>query len=421
MTDVRHMTWTLLFEPLGVLLFRDDRPFDAGQHSLATSRFPLPSVFRGAVRTALFEAAGADFRRPNFNLKSLDQGILGGARFVDDHGDEKVSPEAFDIRGPLVARKTGDSHYEYVLPWPQDLVVTRTPKPYEEPKILCAEIMHPRTPDVRRPTSMRMGPSPRTLEPMNQALPWMRFRNPPKLKSTPWLTAAGAHAYMKRSSGPDPILTLIKGEDWLEESDFLDKETRVGIARATETLGARLVATDSMFYTMIAWRMCPRFRFAVEVDLGRLRDDQQVDRMKELLRALQGRLVRLGGKSGHARVEVLEPEPKPKHGISPEWAQPDPAKAPPSSKLWLWTPGLYDPANTPGVTATMGETLRLGGFDMANHCPRPLQSALDRGSVLWFSALDPQALASHQQDLAKSHDLPVSSYGYGHWIPRSNA
>src|SRR5690606_11407375 len=122
-------------------LFRDDRPFNAGDHSLAVSRFPLPSVFRGAVRTALFEAAGADFRqvKAGFGLdpdanddpdlaerKRLAQEILGGPH----------TSEAFAIRGPLVARMVGDGHYEYVLPWPGDLVITRTPEKHEEPESL---------------------------------------------------------------------------------------------------------------------------------------------------------------------------------------------------------------------------------------------------------------------------------------------
>ncbi len=422
MTNDRHKTWTLLFEPLGVLLFRDDRPFDAGQHSLAVSRFPLPSVFRGAVRTALFLAADAEFDQPNFKLASLDQALLGGATHRDDAGVKRVTPEAFEIRGPLVAHQLDGGRYEYVLPWPRDLVVTA--QPGDRPTTLRAEVMHPRRPQAHGSTRMRLasrsaGSQSRQFEPIDQTLPWTCEPHLPKFHGKPWLTMAGARAYVERSTGADPTVELVQEKDridWIEESDFLDKEKRVGIARATQTGGDRLVAADSMIYTMLAWRMSPRFRFAVEVDLGGIHEQKQVERLEELLVALSGRLVRLGGKSGHARVEVLEPS----QCITPDWAQPDPKKASPSSKLWLWTPGLYDPGTTPGLEALLGDTLQLGGFDMANHRPRPLQGALDRGSVLWFSGLDHQALLEHQHQLAKTHDLPVPSYGCGHWISRSN-
>jgi CRISPR type III-B/RAMP module-associated protein Cmr3 len=406
MSDERNQTetWTLLFEPLGVLVFRDDRPFNAGQHSLAVSRFPLPSVFRGAIRTALFEAAGADFHADGFGLAD-EYAILGNA----------ADRERFNLRGPLVARLTG-SGYEYVLPWPRDLVVIEDDEgkerqsKREEPPTLMTEVMQARPALDPAPTCMRMSAASngeRKLEPLTTALPWTMATRLPKPKGRPWLTVAGAKKYNEHSQQPGARLELVEEEDWLEQDSFLDEEKRVGIARATESGEERLVAADSMLYTLLAWRMDPAFRFACEIDV-----EDPKSAFADLVRELDRRLVRLGGKSGHARVTVIE------GAIRPEWAQPVADAAPVSSKLWLWTPALYD-AGTAGMDAVLGETIRLGGFDMANHCPRPLVSAFDRGSVLWFSALDHQKLAHCQEKRANENGLHPASYGYGHWIPRS--
>lgn len=408
MTATSSKVWTLLFEPLGVLVFRDDRPFDAGQHSLAVSRFPLPSVFRGAVRTALFERAGADFRaHPNFGLPEDDRVLLGGS-------DRQ---ESFEMRGPLVARRAEDDpwsdRYDYVLPWPGDLVPIDSTKRYA--------VLSPRGTNDAGPTCLRLGP-PRGEAPTRarsiaelspQHLPWTDEEPRKASKGTQWLTVAGAKAYVEHSEGTNPLPALEEGVHWLDQAEILDKETRVGIARATESEGDSLVAADSMLYTLVAWRMGPRYRFAVEVLLGGL-PTLHIERLQRLLDQLDGQLVRLGGKSGHARVQVL------KRSIAPKWAQPDPTKAATTSKLWLWTPGIFDPSEVPGLAAAVGGSMRLGGFDMANFRPRPLVGALDRGTVLWLSALDREALEQHQRALARSHNLPLASYGYGHWMPRSN-
>lgn len=408
MSDERHQTWTLLFEPLGMLVFRDDRPFDAGCHALAASRFPLPSVFRGAVRTALFEVAGADFRQPRFGLGDEDA-VLGNA---SQH-------EQFMLRGPLLVRAVGGG-FEYLLPWPRDLAATGTSDGNRGEAILQAEIMRARREHEPAPTCLRMGPPDeagnRSLVPLQAALPWTEALRLPKERGKPWLTVAGAQRYVERSSQPEPApMELTEGEDWLEQDSFLWEEKRVGIARATESGEERLVAADSMLYTLIGWRLCPSVRFAVEIDMSDSGGAGLHPRLVDLVRQLDGRLVRLGGKSGLARVSVVE------ETFAPRWAQPRAGRAPASSKLWLWTPGLYDPGRAPGVIAAMGEAIRLGGFDMVKHQPRALVDALDRGSVLWFSALDHEALDRHQVERAKEQGLPAASYGYGQWIARSNA
>jgi CRISPR type III-B/RAMP module-associated protein Cmr3 len=207
-------------------------------------------------------------------------------------------------------------------------------------------------------------------------------------------------------------LPLLEGEHWLAQRTFLQSEERVGIARATQSVD-RLVAAESMLYMLITWRMDTQFRFAVEVELDHL-DEALREQAQKLLRGLHGALVRLGGRSQHARVEVID------HSLAPSFpniADPEPGD---SSKLWLWTPGLLDPSRLKdhGSLGVLANTVRVGGFDMAKHRPRPLVSALDRGSVLWFSGSARDAVERHQIEYAQKHGQPAQGgYGSGLWIP----
>lgn len=405
--------WTLLFEPLGVLVFRDDRPFDAGAHALGASRFPLPSVFRGAVRTALFERAGANFDRKkegeHFGLRGDDLEILGSAQ----------QPEGFEILGPLVAQRVeGQGHpFEYLLPWPADLAIAKRPGRLStrNETQLHTVLLRPRGEHQHRPSCLRLGPPPpgdgsRTLDDLSEVdLPWTGETLGKPSKTWRWLTAAGGRLYVERSRDFEPLRALTRGEHWINASEVMEAESRVGIARATATKGEALVAAESMLYTLTAWRMCPRLRFAVELRPGPLGEEHH-GRLAQLISQLHGQLVRLGGKAGHARVEVV-------HGsLAPAWYRQAPQESG-AGKLWLWTPGLLDPGSLQGKRAVLGQPLRLGGWDMARHGPRPLIGAIDRGAVIWFSTFDLAAVRKHQQRVAHGHDLPPASYGHGCWIP----
>ena len=88
--------WTLLFEPLDVLHFREPRPWDAGSHVLARSSCPSPGSFRGALRSALFTRLDADFgsRDAYFGIEAKwARQILGG----------KTEWGSLAIRGPFLA------------------------------------------------------------------------------------------------------------------------------------------------------------------------------------------------------------------------------------------------------------------------------------------------------------------------------
>ncbi|MCU0688057.1 MAG: hypothetical protein MUF34_38415, partial [Polyangiaceae bacterium] len=112
--------------------------------------------------------------------------------------------------------------------------------------------------------------------------------------------------------------------------------------------------------------------FAVEVHLPANADARKaIDR-------LHGRVVQLGGRGHHARVEVLERRLMP--------TELDGA-AGPARKLWFLTPAPLRPglgAWPEGVTVVADRLLPVGGFDQANRRPRPLLRALPAGSVVYL-------------------------------------
>lgn len=392
--------WTLLLEPLGVLMFRDHRPFDAGQHVLARSQYPMPSVFRGAIRTALFHTAGADFRRAKFGLDDQLHAILGSSE----------EAEAFELSGPLLAVLDASGEPAPLFPWPADLFM---PKNTPHQMLLRP---HERS-GPHASTSLRLGPPTaehaRSLECLDVALPWLDQSVGKPASGTRWLTSAGAELYVKAERQK---LELKAGSHWIDQGHLMDFEERVGIARATRDTD-RLVAAESMLYILQTWRLAEGVRFAVEVDLGAL-EGAALDQAKELLHQIDGTLLRLGGRSQHARIKLVE------HSLVPDFMLREPSEGQPH-KLWVWTPALFDPAalaaSNQRLRGALAERVRVGGYDMATGRPRPLLSGLAKGAVLWFDAPNLDALRNHQERYACENRHPSPrGYGHGVWIPTVN-
>jgi len=394
--------WTLVLEPLGVLMFRDHRPFDAGHHVLARGQFPMPSVARGAIRTALFRAAGAKFRRPHFGLDDLDFDILGCAE----------QSEAFELRGPLPVRRTKREGFEYLLPWPADLFAPKGGAKDQVWRLRPYERAH-----ANASRSLRLGAARsnhgRSLERLDLALPWHDRDQAKPAHAARWLTQAGAERYAEAGAA---TLELRASTHWIAQDAFMRMEERIGIARATQD-SDRLVAAESMLYILQPWRLRAGYGFAVEIDFGQLTGDA-LARTQDLLRAIDNTLLRLGGRSQHARIELVE------HSCAPSFANHEPAPGQ-AHKLWLWTPALFDPAalatSEQGLRGALARRVRVGGFDMAKRRPRPLVSGLDKGAVLWFRAPNPTALRDHQDNYATTNlHTRARGYGCGAWIPTSN-
>jgi len=112
------MRWQLFLEPSDVLLFRDGRPFAAGEDHLARSLFPpTPFTVQGAVRS-----------------KALVDSGISMADYVSDNPAEKVQKlrdkigvpakgyGQLRLLGPFVAQRNDDGTLTRYFPVPADVV-----------------------------------------------------------------------------------------------------------------------------------------------------------------------------------------------------------------------------------------------------------------------------------------------------------
>ena len=93
------MTVSLLIRPRDPMMFRDGRPFNAGQGA-RTIGFPLPSTVAGYVRTRLY--GEENFRSPSFTP------------------EEKKRVLAVSLKGPFLACQTHENKWELAFSAPAD-------------------------------------------------------------------------------------------------------------------------------------------------------------------------------------------------------------------------------------------------------------------------------------------------------------
>lgn len=365
----------VFFEPLDVLHFRDHRPSDAGFQALSQSHFPLPSVFRGCLRTALFRQLGADFSSPDDSFgiqQDWARALLGGRR----------DPGHLRLRGPLLARfpgtkaqppalsddETDAPPVEVFLPQPEDAL----PLGGGWRRI---EVLRPWTPRGLRPdlAPARFDWNGSSLRPLDGPLPWTNTE-PEKQDGAMLFTLGAAYDYL---TAPADSPIEIREHGVVRLRDLFRIEDRIGLARDPETL----TAAEHMLYLRRSFRFAPGIGFAVDVTLP----EAARDAARAALQALHGRTAPLGGRGHRARMHILPGALLP--------AQLD-AGAPRegSAKIWLLTPAILPEAWPPGVSVVIADRpVPVGGYDLAARAPRPLRRALPAGAILHIAGLEHRA------------------------------
>lgn len=355
---------TVFFEPLDVLQFRDHRPFDMGEHAVANTVFPGPATFRGALRTLLFQGLGACFDRRDADADADEHFGIQPAWAREWLGG-RSTPGRIAVRGPLLARlSAGETAVEPFFHAPRDLV--------------SDDAVDPQTGETRTVHRSVLGRSARDLEHRHGLvrirwdgsearrtsgpLPWVRA-DPEKGGTPGYLTLAGAKAYL--AAGPEGLDLRSRGQPALAipESDLLQREPRVGIARDPGSL----TAEDRMFYLTAPFRAAAGVGFAVDVEVP------SGTEAAVHLRALNGVITPLGGKAHRARVHVFD-----KPLVPPDLA-PETAQGP--CRLWLQTAARF-PLDLSGALVLADRPVPVGGFDFARGAPRPLRPALGPGTVI---------------------------------------
>lgn len=392
----------LYLEPLDVLYLRGNSAFgEPGDHAEALMP-PWPSVFSGALRSALLARAGVDLGR--FTDESAEHSKEEYKKVLGTPS----SPGDFRLAAALLARRDRDTGaVEAIFPLPADLVVAKgsraqeegsdktttcPPCPAHDPKDKKDNEKHEAhgvPPEVHRLRPLRLGellPHLRHGGPTRD-LPVLVREEEGKAESGYWLTAAGWEAYAK---GGTP-----SADQLVKRSDLWDNDFRLGIARSRESY---TVETGRIYTTQaVAFKENRGFLVAVEGCPA------------ELLRGVD--LVRLGGDGRGARVHLLGPplqigEAQPKDG---------------RLALVLLTPGLFPggwllPGATPHdggyrisyngfsarlACAAVSRAQVVSGWDLPAHKPKPAQRAVPAGSVYYLDQVqgDVQGYRQHLWDI----------------------
>ncbi|GBD21230.1 hypothetical protein HRbin28_01679 [bacterium HR28] len=320
---------TLFLEPLDVWLFRDGRPFTAGQQFRAASRFPpSPLAVQGALRAYHLLT---HTRVPPWNAPAV-AGAIGGP---DDWGPLRMI-------GPLLARQLGDGTLEVLLPPPADAVargdgLQRLPPPQEPPRWLR----------VPAPT--------RALFPLWE----LTEASSEKTSSRLWLRLVDFPAYSRRET----VAGVSQDELW-------DEEVRIGIAQDSN----RRTTREGLYYEARYVRLYPGVGLVVSFTGLDWPETEGV--------------LALGGERRSARFLAVPefalptpPDPLPERFtlffLTPAVFE----------RGWLpadWS--AFFEGSVELVAAALDRAEVIGGFDLARGAERPARHAVPAGSVYYFRA-----------------------------------
>ena len=332
-----------------VLMFRDSKPFAAGQNFTARSTFPPhPRVMQGVIRTHILELAGADF-----------------AGFAAERADAKVhkivgSPSRFGelvLTGPFVARRTKNG-IERLFRAPLDVLQSKDEDQDKDKK-------------GEKQSLIRLKPSRRegyfTNSPFGNGEKWfplLQERGGAGKEISGWLSEANYLNYLKG----EPVTKILK------DDDLYHTESRVGLGLDY----SRRRGADHQFYQaeFIRPHTDPINDTATGLLVGTANDDNLI-KPGPIAIGGEGRTGTIRVATGYAPRDLITA----REG---------------RVKVVLLTPayftGGYKPASWEKfvgkdaklVALAIGKPQVISGWDLANKRPRPARHLVPAGSVFYF-------------------------------------
>ena len=315
----------LLIEPIDVWLFRDGRPFAAGEDHEAMTLFPpTPFTMQGAIRTKVLVDKNVDLAR--FIGEKQPDPEVG---FGDDFGKLKLC-------GPMIARKMSNGNWERLVPLPLDIV-----KVNDEFSLLKPE-------DLPFKTNL----------PNDIKLLWTRGQRVKEIKG--WLPESEWARYL---NGEKPNRIIMSDELFIHEPRF-----GIAIERSKRT------TQTQMLY---------------RANFVRLRNDVALWAKIDGVKLEERGFLRFGGEGRGAIYKAINPLPDLANYtprlekrfkvvlISPAWF----------SGGWKpkdgdWSKIFGTPVSL--IAAIIPRPQRFGGFDMARGEPKPMRNFVPAGAVYFF-------------------------------------
>lgn len=216
----------LYLEPCDVTLFRDGRPFDAGEHSRARGhRLPPPSVIQGALRAAAMARLGGGER--SFDELAKDESVTKALGDADSVG-------RFRMMGPFPARRAGENGaISLLLTQPLDHVSVG-----EQPSVLCMKPFNEgEMCDLGAGgLSLHFAPTPGQIS-----------------QKVGWLSVEGFRNYLLKGSAA----AVLEGFDHVQETRFHNERDR-----------KKGAAAEGRLFMVQYGRLGPGMGFACRVDEG---------------------------------------------------------------------------------------------------------------------------------------------------------
>lgn len=367
---------TLTFNATDTLFFRESRPMESMGE--LQSVFPPPvRTLAGAVRSLIGESMGVTWRDYENDESHPLRHIIG---FSDQLGNLK-------LQGAWLAWNN-----ERLYPAPLHLMK-------QDNGQLCSLTLD------KTGTWCDLGKKVRL-----PILPKEAAGSKP-LENT-WLTAAGLQAVL---NGNIPTKEQIKTANKL-----FQRESRLGIARDN----ARRTVEEGMLYQTQHIR--PHTELSVQLDVEGLPKEMP-----------QKAIIRLGGEGRTASVQAQSRFNAPPNivdntktkGLLLYLLTPLPMQT--TGKAWQPLPGFTREERDNQTVwigkvndielelhgAITGKALREGGWDMANHQPRPVTSLIPAGSVFFCTIKNSNTAAAikalHNQHIQQI-GTHLTAYGYGH-------
>ncbi|MFA7240141.1 MAG: type III-B CRISPR module-associated Cmr3 family protein [Sulfuricellaceae bacterium] len=376
---------TLRLSAFDTLFFRESRPFDAiGGSELASVFPPPPRTVLGAVRTAIGDALGADWKC--FGQKRENYALPDGRKLYDliGYGDDLASLSLAGVWLSLNGERL------YPAPW---FLLQREDKA-----------------DFAR---LRIGAAVRTHG-GNVRLPQAPGREYRALSGA-WLTRAGLEKVLQ---GGVP-----ESGELHRQADLYATEPRLGIARDN---GARTVLNGLLYQSR---HIRPKKGLSIEADICGLEGT-----------GIENRIVRLGSEGRLADIAFTATPDRPAmpaagaDTLGVMLVLLTPARFGAGATGWL-PPGFApEPVNLNGAdvwrgaidgialtlhAAVLGKVLREGGWDMAGRKPRAVQSLIPPGSS-YYCTVDNGDIAAaiaalHGRQLGDDREWGRGAIACGLW------
>lgn len=394
------MKQTLEFTAIDTLFFRESRPMEAPGSSELNSLFPPPMrTVAGAVRTYIGEREGVDWRKfRDEDEHPLRKKIGYGNDFAD-----------LQFQGVWV-------HYQgnRLYPAPLNLMVKRENLKNRDEITAMAllTVGPPRACDLGQRVRLPCLPEPgEAAKDMSGAKPLQDC----------WMTSSGLQKIL---SGD------VENIDWereiIKRAQLLEAEHRLGIARDNP----KRVAAEGMLYQTCHLRFNHETRICVD--------------LSGLNNSLEPGIVRLGGEG---RMAGLQPAAKPPsfpqapvfnasnsalckgiilYLLSPmllpenAWFLPGFTKVETEEKIF-WKGKLHG-IDLNLISSVTGKAQREGGWDMATHAPRAVQSMVPAGSVFYCEVENGDhgaaITALHNQQIGEDLHLGRGHIAVGLWLEK---